>query len=77
MLHGFKVILLPGSLSLRLKLEFVELENDPHYWQDDEGDNAFHIAADMAKMVRENLHWIAVMLQRPDAAVDVKNHRSG
>lgn len=42
--------------------------------QDDEGDNAFHIAADMAKMVRENLHWIAVMLQRPDAAVDVKNH---
>lgn len=44
--------------------------------QDDEGDNAFHIAADMAKMVRENLDWIVVMLQQPDAAIDVKNHRS-
>ncbi|BBN00251.1 E3 ubiquitin-protein ligase KEG [Marchantia polymorpha subsp. ruderalis] len=42
--------------------------------QDDEGDNAFHIAADMAKMVRENLDWIVVMLQQPDAAIDVKNH---
>ncbi|CAM6116455.1 unnamed protein product [Calypogeia fissa] len=42
--------------------------------QDDEGDNAFHIAADMAKMVKENLDWIVIMLQQPDAAIDVKNH---
>ncbi|CAN6483354.1 unnamed protein product [Victoria cruziana] len=42
--------------------------------QDDEGDNAFHIAADTAKMVRENLQWIVVMLQYPDAAIDVRNH---
>lgn len=46
-----------------------------HWFQDDEGDNAFHIAADMAKMVRENLHWIVTMLQRADATTDVKNHR--
>lgn len=45
------------------------------YDQDDEGDNAFHIAADTAKMVRENLQWIVVMLQYPDAAIDVRNHR--
>ncbi|KAG2334172.1 hypothetical protein Bca52824_005352 [Brassica carinata] len=41
---------------------------------DDEGDNAFHIAADAAKMIRENLDWLIVMLRRPDAAVDVRNH---
>ncbi|CAN6810965.1 unnamed protein product [Brassica oleracea] len=38
--------------------------------QDDEGDNALHIAADAAKMIRENLDWLIVMLKRPDAAVD-------
>uniref|UniRef100_A0A1D1YVT9 RING-type E3 ubiquitin transferase n=1 Tax=Anthurium amnicola TaxID=1678845 RepID=A0A1D1YVT9_9ARAE len=43
--------------------------------QDDDGDNAFHIAADAAKMIRENLEWIAIMLQYPDAAVEVRNHR--
>lgn len=42
--------------------------------QNDEGDNAFHIAADTAKMVRENLDWIVVMLQQEDAAIDVRNH---
>ncbi|XP_058077369.1 E3 ubiquitin-protein ligase KEG [Magnolia sinica] len=42
--------------------------------QDDEGDNAFHIAADSAKMIRENLEWIVVMLQYPSAAIDVRNH---
>lgn len=42
--------------------------------QDDDGDNAFHIAADTGKMIRENLHWIIHMLTDPDAAVDVKNH---
>ncbi|XP_010276682.1 PREDICTED: E3 ubiquitin-protein ligase KEG isoform X2 [Nelumbo nucifera] len=42
--------------------------------QDDEGDNAFHIAADAAKMIRENLEWIVVMLQYPDAALEVRNH---
>lgn len=43
--------------------------------QDDEGDNAFHIAADSAKMIRENLEWIIVMLRYPEAAVEVRNHR--
>ncbi|XP_074569052.1 E3 ubiquitin-protein ligase KEG [Curcuma longa] len=43
--------------------------------QDDDGDNAFHIAADAAKMIRENLNWIVVMLQYPSPAVDVRNHR--
>ncbi|GAV69413.1 Ank domain-containing protein/Pkinase domain-containing protein/zf-C3HC4 domain-containing protein/Ank_2 domain-containing protein/Ank_4 domain-containing protein [Cephalotus follicularis] len=42
--------------------------------QDDEGDNAFHIAADAAKMIRENLGWLIVMLRNPDAAVEVRNH---
>lgn len=42
--------------------------------QDDEGDNAFHIAADSAKMIRENLEWIIVMLRYPEAAVEVRNH---
>ncbi|XP_077217739.1 protein kinases;ubiquitin-protein ligase [Tasmannia lanceolata] len=42
--------------------------------QDDEGDNAFHIAADAAKMIRENLEWIVVMLRYPGAAIDVRNH---
>ncbi|XP_071715589.1 E3 ubiquitin-protein ligase KEG-like [Rutidosis leptorrhynchoides] len=42
--------------------------------QDDEGNNAFHIAADTAKMIRENLEWIIVMLKYPGAAVDVRNH---
>lgn len=43
--------------------------------QDDEGDNAFHIAAEAARMIRENLEWIIVMLRYPDAAVEVRNHR--
>lgn len=43
--------------------------------QDDDGDNAFHIAADVAKMIRENLDWIIVMLRYPDAAVEARNHR--
>ncbi|KAM1157812.1 hypothetical protein ACFX1X_028683 [Malus domestica] len=42
--------------------------------QDDEGDNAFHIAADAAKMIRENLEWLIVMLRNPDAAVEARNH---
>ncbi|CBI35107.3 hypothetical protein VitviT2T_020215 [Vitis vinifera] len=42
--------------------------------QDDEGDNAFHIAADAAKMIRENLEWLIIMLRNPDAAVEVRNH---
>ncbi|CAA2942820.1 E3 ubiquitin- ligase KEG [Olea europaea subsp. europaea] len=42
--------------------------------QDDDGDNAFHIAADTAKMIRENLDWIIFMLKYPNAAVDVRNH---
>ncbi|KAJ8427692.1 hypothetical protein Cgig2_003603 [Carnegiea gigantea] len=43
-------------------------------FQDDEGDNAFHIAADAAKMIRENLEWLMLMLKYPDADVDVRNH---
>ncbi|XAR63544.1 Non-specific serine/threonine protein kinase [Bertholletia excelsa] len=42
--------------------------------QDDEGNNAFHIAAEAAKMIRENLDWIIVMLRYPDAAIEVRNH---
>ncbi|XP_038679268.1 E3 ubiquitin-protein ligase KEG-like [Tripterygium wilfordii] len=42
--------------------------------QDDDGDNAFHIAADAAKMIRENLEWLIVMLKNPDAAVEVRNN---
>ncbi|KAL3537766.1 hypothetical protein ACH5RR_001132 [Cinchona calisaya] len=42
--------------------------------QDDDGDNAFHIAADVAKMIRENLEWIIVMLRYPDAAIEARNH---
>lgn len=42
--------------------------------QDDEGANAFHIAADAAKMIRENLEWLIVMLKKPDVDVDVRNH---
>lgn len=46
-----------------------------HCYQDDEGDNAFHIAADAAKMIRENLEWLIVMLRNPDASVEARNHR--
>lgn len=43
-------------------------------FQDDEGDNAFHIAADAAKMIRENLEWVILMLRYPDAAIGIRNH---
>ena len=46
-----------------------------HIFQDDEGDNAFHIAADAAKMIRENLEWLIIMLRNEDAAVEVRNNR--
>ncbi|KAK7243338.1 hypothetical protein RIF29_38131 [Crotalaria pallida] len=42
--------------------------------QDDDGDNAFHIAAETAKMIRENLDWLIVMLRNPNADVEVRNH---
>ncbi|RDX78258.1 E3 ubiquitin-protein ligase KEG, partial [Mucuna pruriens] len=42
--------------------------------QDDDGDNAFHIAAETAKMIRENLDWLIVMLMNPDADMEVRNH---
>ncbi|KAL5170081.1 E3 ubiquitin-protein ligase KEG [Glycine soja] len=42
--------------------------------QDDDGDNAFHIAADTAKMIRENLDWLIVMLRNPNADIEVRNH---
>ena len=44
-------------------------------YQDDDGDNSFHIAAETAKMIRENLDWLIVMLRNPDADVKVRNHR--
>lgn len=47
----------------------------PHFDQDDDGDNAFHIAADAAKMIRECLKWIVVMLQYPYPDIEVRNHR--
>lgn len=43
--------------------------------QDDDGDNAFHIAADAAKYIRECLQCIVIMLQYPGAALEVRNHR--
>jgi ankyrin repeat protein len=45
------------------------------FMQDDDGDNAFHIAAETAKMIRENLDWLIVMLKNPDADIEVRNHR--
>ncbi|KAI4323566.1 hypothetical protein L6164_023161 [Bauhinia variegata] len=42
--------------------------------QNDDGNNAFHISAETAKMIRENLDWLIVMLRNPDAAVEVRNH---
>ncbi|KAL2656279.1 hypothetical protein AAZV13_04G111900 [Glycine max] len=42
--------------------------------KDDDGDNAFHIAAETAKMIRENLDWLIVMLMKPDADIEVRNH---
>ncbi|CAL0335141.1 unnamed protein product [Lupinus luteus] len=42
--------------------------------QDDDGDNAFHIAAQTAKMIRENLDWLIVMLRNPNAGIEVRNH---
>ncbi|KAG6787747.1 hypothetical protein POTOM_003792 [Populus tomentosa] len=44
-------------------------------FSDDEGDNAFHIAAETAKMIRENLEWLILMLRNSNAAVEVRNHR--
>ncbi|XP_047163362.1 E3 ubiquitin-protein ligase KEG [Vigna umbellata] len=42
--------------------------------QDDDGDNAFHIAAETAKMIRENMNWLIIMLMNPDADIEVRNH---
>ena len=40
----------------------------------DDGDSAFHIAAETTKMIRENLEWLIVMLLNPDADIEVRNH---
>jgi E3 ubiquitin-protein ligase KEG len=42
--------------------------------QDDDGDNAFHIAAETTKMIRENLDRLIVILLNPDADTNVRNH---
>lgn len=44
-------------------------------YQDDDGDNSLHKAAKAAKLARENLDWLIVMLRNPDADVHVRNHR--
>ncbi|KAF7119469.1 hypothetical protein RHSIM_Rhsim13G0208400 [Rhododendron simsii] len=38
--------------------------------QDDDGENAFHIAADAAKFVRESLECIVLMMKYPAAAIE-------
>ncbi|KAJ0959843.1 hypothetical protein J5N97_000443, partial [Dioscorea zingiberensis] len=38
---------------------------------DEDGHNTFHIAADAAKMIRENLKWIVVMLQYPYPDIEI------
>ena len=43
--------------------------------QDDDGDNAFHIAADAAKFIRECLDCILLILKYPGAATSIRNHR--
>jgi E3 ubiquitin-protein ligase KEG len=43
--------------------------------KDDEAYNAFHVAASAAKMVRENLHWITIMLGISGVNVDARTHR--
>jgi len=53
----------------------VSYDSNVIFVQDDDGDNAFHIAAETAKMIRENLDWLIVMLLNPDADVEVRNHR--
>ncbi|XVF41093.1 hypothetical protein PTKIN_Ptkin01aG0252400 [Pterospermum kingtungense] len=58
----------------RTALHTAAMANDVELVKGDEGDNAFHIAADTAKMIRENLEWLIVMLSNPDAAVEVRNH---
>lgn len=61
---------------MRYCLSIISLHNIYcSYCQDDEGDNAFHIAAEAAKMIRENLEWLIIMLRNPDAAIEVRNHR--
>ncbi|XP_057479281.1 E3 ubiquitin-protein ligase KEG-like [Actinidia eriantha] len=42
--------------------------------QDDDGDNAFHIAADSAKLIRESLECIVWMMKYPAAAIEARNH---
>ncbi|KGN48095.1 E3 ubiquitin-protein ligase KEG [Cucumis sativus] len=42
--------------------------------QDDDGDNAFHLAADAAKYIRECLDCILLILKYPGAAIGVRNH---
>jgi ankyrin repeat protein len=54
---------------------FVNYDSNVIFVQDDDGDNAFHIAAETAKMIRENLDWLVVMLLNPDADIEVRNHR--
>ncbi|MED6205277.1 hypothetical protein PIB30_016260 [Stylosanthes scabra] len=43
--------------------------------QDNEGDNSLHIAAETARMIRENLDWLIVMLGNPNVDVEVRNYR--
>jgi len=74
MINYYSVGLVLYSLVL-FQYFYAHLLIIPLNYQDDEGDNAFHIAADAAKMIRENLEWLILMLKYPDADVDVRNHR--
>jgi len=53
----------------------VGYDSNVIFVQDDDGDNAFHIAAEIAKMIHENLDWLIVMLLNPDADIKVRNHK--
>ena len=46
-----------------------------NYNQDEDGDNAFHIAAAAARLIRENLDCIILMLQCPSASIKIRNNR--
>jgi len=52
----------------------VGCDSNVIFLQDDDGDNAFHIAVETTKMIRDNLDWLIVMLLNPDADIEVRNH---
>ncbi|KAG6529323.1 hypothetical protein ZIOFF_011520 [Zingiber officinale] len=57
----FKFSLYGKDLVLANGVLFPLGEPHPDFNQDGDGDNAFDITADVAKMIYENLNWIIVM----------------